>query len=102
MKKDILEEFAGISSNLLQKIATEEKENITLAAKKTAKAFLDGKKIYIFGCTHSAILAEDVFYRAELRPGGGTELTASDYEGVAKFVIIGEKLDRRALRAIFR
>ncbi len=64
MKKDILEEFATISSNLLQKIATEEKENITLAAKKAAKAFLDGKKIYIFGCTHSAILAEDVFYRA--------------------------------------
>lgn len=45
---------------------------------------------------------EDGFYRAELRPGGGTELTASDYEGVAKFVVIGEKLDRRALRAILR
>ena len=42
------------------------------------------------------------FYRAELRPGGGTERTVCDYEGVAKFVVIGEKLDRRALRAILR
>ena len=42
------------------------------------------------------------FLRAELRPGGGSEVKASNYEGVAKFVIIGEKLDRRALRAIFR
>ena len=44
MKKDILEEFAAISSNLLQKIATEEKENITLAAKKQPKPSWMGKK----------------------------------------------------------
>jgi len=45
---------------------------------------------------------EDGFCRAELRPGGGAEVAPSDYEGVAKFVVIGEKLDRRALRAILR
>ena len=64
MKTNIPEDFARISCELLQKIASDEKENLALAAKKIAKAYLAGKKIYIFGCTHSAILAEDVFYRA--------------------------------------
>ena len=34
------------------------------AAKVIADAYISGNTIYIFGCTHSAILAEDVFYRA--------------------------------------
>ena len=34
------------------------------AAELIAKAYINGNTIYVFGCTHSAILAEDVFYRA--------------------------------------
>ena len=64
MAENITEKFSLQCSELIQKIATEEKENLSLAAEKIAQAFLAGKKIYIFGCTHSAILAEDVFYRA--------------------------------------
>ena len=34
------------------------------AAELIAQAYTSGNTIYVFGCTHSAILAEDVFYRA--------------------------------------
>ena len=56
--------FLEISTNLLREIAEKEEKNLLLAAQKIADAFLAGKTIYVFGCTHSAILAEDVFYRA--------------------------------------
>ncbi len=41
-----------------------EAENMSRAAEVIAQAYLAGKTVYVFGCTHSAILAEDVFYRA--------------------------------------
>ena len=44
----------------------------------------------------------DGYLRAELAPGGGSEAVPAGYDGPAKFVVIGEKLDRRQLRAIFR
>ncbi|MBQ9336995.1 MAG: sugar isomerase domain-containing protein [Lentisphaeria bacterium] len=34
------------------------------AAEMIADAYAAGRTIYIFGCTHSGLLAEDVFYRA--------------------------------------
>lgn len=34
------------------------------AAGIIADAYANGNTVYVFGCTHSAILAEDVFYRA--------------------------------------
>lgn len=62
--KDITKNFLSISTQLLQEIAEKEEANLRLAAEKISEAFLNGNTIYIFGCTHSAILAEDVFYRA--------------------------------------
>ena len=44
--------------------AAQQTEILNLAAEKTAQAYISGNTIYVFGCTHSAILAEDVFYRA--------------------------------------
>lgn len=41
-----------------------EKPAIRAAAKLIADAYQADRGIYIFGCTHSAILSEDVFYRA--------------------------------------
>ena len=41
-----------------------ETEALNRAAGMIADAYAGGHTIYIFGCTHSAILAEDVFYRA--------------------------------------
>lgn len=64
MKNTVTGKFLDVTTTLLQTIAEKEEANIDLAAEKIAEAFLAGKMIYIFGCTHSAILAEDVFYRA--------------------------------------
>ena len=44
--------------------ASRESDSIEKAAGKIADAYIAGNTIYVFGCTHSAILAEDVFYRA--------------------------------------
>ena len=41
-----------------------EKEALEKAGSVIADAYAGGHTIYVFGCTHSAILAEDVFYRA--------------------------------------
>lgn len=60
----ILSSYLSSATGILNTIASEEKESLNNAAEIVANAFLNGRKIYIFGCTHSAILAEDVFYRA--------------------------------------
>lgn len=60
----ILSGYLSSATGILNTIATEEQEALHNAAEIIANAYLQGRKIYIFGCTHSAILAEDVFYRA--------------------------------------
>lgn len=50
--------------NSVLEAAGKETAALELAAEKIANAYISGNTIYIFGCTHSAILAEDVFYRA--------------------------------------
>ena len=41
-----------------------ENSALEAAAEEIARAYIAGNTVYVFGCTHSAILAEDVFYRA--------------------------------------
>ena len=60
----IIDDYLEKSTALLRRIAESEREHIESAAELVAGAFASGRTIYIFGCTHSAILAEDVFYRA--------------------------------------
>lgn len=51
----------------IQKLLTQVSEEtvaLETASERIAEAYASGHTIYIFGCTHSAILAEDVFYRA--------------------------------------
>lgn len=50
--------------NLLDEIARGESASIDSAAVALADSYSSGRGIYVFGCTHSAIPAEDVFYRA--------------------------------------
>lgn len=60
----ILNNYLSSVTGILTTVATEEQDALNSAAEIIAEAYLRDRKIYIFGCTHSAILAEDVFYRA--------------------------------------
>lgn len=60
----IIDDYLKQSTGILAHIAESEKGHIDAAAKLIADAYSSGHTLYIFGCTHSAILAEDVFYRA--------------------------------------
>ncbi len=52
------------SAETALKAAAGEEKALQRAAQIIADAYAAGHRIYVFGCTHSAILAEDVFYRA--------------------------------------
>ena len=60
----IIDDYLKQSTGILARIAENEQASIDAAAKLIADAYSSRHTIYIFGCTHSAILAEDVFYRA--------------------------------------
>ena len=61
---DFISKYLERTSALLKTVAEAEEKNMDQAAELIAEGFANGKTIYVFGCTHSAILAEDVFYRA--------------------------------------
>ncbi|CAH2713663.1 hypothetical protein BACCIP111895_00799 [Neobacillus rhizosphaerae] len=50
--------------DLLDTIETEENENINIAAKKIAQCIQADGIVHVFGCGHSHMLAEELFYRA--------------------------------------
>ncbi|RJG24284.1 SIS domain-containing protein [Paenibacillus thiaminolyticus] len=50
--------------DMLHRIEQQEANAISLAATKTAEAIMNGGIIHLFGCGHSHILTEEVFYRA--------------------------------------
>ena len=60
---DIIRNYLEKASGILEKIGRDA-ESLNRAAEVIAQGYLSGRTIYVFGCTHSAILAEDVFYRA--------------------------------------
>jgi uncharacterized phosphosugar-binding protein len=49
---------------LLTTVEKEEKEGLLTAAKKVAECIENGGIVQLFGCGHSHLLAEEVFYRA--------------------------------------
>ena len=51
-------------SNLLQLVLEKEKAQLQLAAEKVADSIENDGIIQLFGCGHSHILTEEVFYRA--------------------------------------
>lgn len=59
----IVRNYLAQASGILEVIGRDSK-TLTRAAGVIARSYLRGGTIYVFGCTHSAILAEDVFYRA--------------------------------------
>lgn len=61
---EFITEYLEKTTEILNLIAKEEVQALDQAAELIANAYANGNTIYVFGCTHSAILAEDVFYRA--------------------------------------
>ncbi|MFD3259614.1 SIS domain-containing protein [Paenibacillus lentus] len=49
---------------ILNQVEEREAEAISKAAQKTAETIMEGGIIHLFGCGHSHILTEEVFYRA--------------------------------------
>lgn len=62
--ENFLDAYHQAVQGLLDAVSGQEKETIDRAAALIASACAAQHVIYVFGCTHSAILAEDVFYRA--------------------------------------
>ncbi|MDP4109871.1 MAG: SIS domain-containing protein [Bacillota bacterium] len=60
----MLDEYYFRVISLLKNIRDTQSEKITLAAKLAADTVKRDGLIYIFGCCHSHLLAEDAFYRA--------------------------------------
>ncbi len=61
---NILQTYLTRTTETLQLVAEQNEAAFNAAGKLVANAYAAGKHIYVFGCTHSAILAEDVFFRA--------------------------------------
>lgn len=60
----MIQQYIEKISNLLNVIENEEKETMQQAANKISEAIQHGGVIHLFGCGHSHILTEEVFYRA--------------------------------------
>ena len=59
----IVRDYLAKASGILEAIGRDS-DALERAAEVIARGYLGGGTVYVFGCTHSAILAEDVFYRA--------------------------------------
>lgn len=59
-----IEKFLNISKTTLDDICYSQQQKLTDTAEQLSKVIAQGGIIYIFGCGHSHIFAEDVFYRA--------------------------------------
>lgn len=60
----MLSQFFEKAKQRIELVEKDEKEHMAAAAKKVADAIKNGGIIQIFGCGHSHILTEEVFYRA--------------------------------------
>jgi len=57
------QKYIQILIGLLNRLEAEQSENIKAAAKLVVETAIRGRKIFIFGCTHAGILAQEAFYR---------------------------------------
>lgn len=80
------EQYAQHIHTTLEEIFSSEKEKLTAAGAELARVLEGGGLLYVFGCGHSHMLAEELFYRA-----GGLapvypifETAAMLHEGAAK------------------
>ncbi len=60
----LLNTYFGKINEVLSDVLAQERENMKEAAEKIAQAIEKGGIVHLFGCGHSHILTEEVFYRA--------------------------------------
>lgn len=60
----LMDEYAGIISRAIEDILGTQREKLLAAAELVSRVIEQDGLIYIFGCGHSHILAEECFYRA--------------------------------------
>ncbi len=63
----LYKEYLANVQNLVASVADTQSEKIEKAAELVANAWKNDGMLYVFGCGHSHIIGEDLFYRA-----GGT------------------------------
>ena len=64
MRETMMNTYFDVIGGLLNKVRTEQAKPIREAAEKVATCIQQGGIIHLFGCGHSHILTEEVFYRA--------------------------------------
>jgi uncharacterized phosphosugar-binding protein len=60
----VLTQYFAKAKEKIELVENSEKENLKKAAEKVAEAIQNGGIVQLFGCGHSHILTEEVFYRA--------------------------------------
>lgn len=60
----MINDYFSKIKNLLNTIETDEKDKLKLASEKVSEAIQNDGVIHLFGCGHSHILTEEVYYRA--------------------------------------
>ncbi len=101
MKRDPLNDYLNVVSNILTQITNTQRENLLKAANILATCTRSDGIIHTFGVGHSHLVAEDVFWRgatlanihAILEPSltGHQEITKSEYleklEGIGRIIV---------------
>ena len=61
---DHFDSYKAVIIEKLEKIVENEKDSIRKAAELIVNTLLNDGRVYIFGCNHSAIIPQEVYYRA--------------------------------------
>lgn len=107
----LMDDYAAILTEKINTICTTQREKIEIAARLAAQTMLSEGLIYVFGCGHSHILAEETFYRAGglacvspvfyeplmLHEGAAESSRLEKQAGLAAQVLSGLHLEKRDL-----
>lgn len=63
MRADMIKTYFDGIGEILEKILKTQSDSMTKTAQALADAVVEGRNIYIFGCSHASIIAQELFYR---------------------------------------
>ena len=107
----LMDDYASILIDKINAIRTTQREKIMIASRLAAQTMLADGLIYVFGCGHSHMLAEETFYRAGglacvspvfyeplmLHESASESSHLEKQEGLAAQVLAGLHLEKRDL-----